>query len=184
MAYVGTDLTLSAINSALSAFVLPDTDLNGASGFSRSFGSVEEVLRIMSGEVYMVPRYTIITNIVGGPAYQFQTEAQRDVFVAAQVTSTTGKTFVSTGRFLGQGEAGFVQIPEIALTGEVLASVGQGYLHAYKGPITFKNPSFAYTAADLAFGKLPAATWNGVAVPATGLSAHCCFTYSNTGTAL
>ena len=180
IAYAGGDLTLTAINAALVTFVLADTNLDGAGGTSRSFGTVEEILRIMSGEVYTVPRFTIITNA----ANEFQTLAQRNVLVAAQLPAITGKTFVSTGRFLGRSDNGFCDIPVIALTGEVIMSAAQGDLFTYKGAMTFVNPSFAYTTAALALGKLPALTWDGAAVPTSGLTNHVARTYSNLGTAL
>lgn len=183
----GLDIALADINTVLCTGAFggtASTDLTGT-GTSRSFGTVEDILRILSGEVYETPRYTIITNIVGGPAYQFQTLAQRNVFVAAQVTATTGKTFVSTGHFLTRSEAGFVDIAQIALTGEVLASAGAGYLSKGKGACTFKNPSFAYSLAEAtSMGKHPAVRWDGVLVPTTGYTAHLCRTYSNLGVAL
>jgi len=186
--YLGNNLDLTTINSILSdvgSGGTAQTDLNGASGFSKSFGSVEDILRILSGEVYLVPRYVIITNIVAGPAYEFLSLAERDVLVAAQDTGATGKTFVSRGRFLGHGESGYVDIPQIALTGEFIQSATDpnGDLYRYSEPMTFKNPSFAYSLADLQLGKAPAAMWNGAGVPASG-TARVARSYQHDGTVL
>lgn len=186
-AYSGLSLSLASINTLLSDAGLggtADTDLDGAAALSESFGSVEDILRILSGEVYETPRYTIVTNIVGGPAYEFLGLTARNVLVAAQLPAITGKTFVSTGHFLTRTEHGFQDILPIVQTGEVLMSAAQGDLHTFAGPMTFKNPSFAYTAADLAFGKLPAARFDGVAIPTSGYTAHVCRVYSVLGTAL
>jgi len=145
-----------------------NTDLDGTHGFSNSFGSVEDILRILSGEVYGVPRYTVITGIAGGPTYPFMSLADRTILVAAQITAVTGKTFVEHGHFLARDEHGFIDIPLIAATGEVTASAHEGHLHKLYQSTTFKNPNYAYTLALTTQTCLPAIQWNGIFVPATG----------------
>jgi hypothetical protein len=180
--YNGLDITLAEINTLLitpAAGGTVGTDLDGAAGFSKSFGAVEDILQILYGEVYEAPRYVIITNI----AAEFLSLAERDILVAAQDTATTGKTFVSSGHFLADSEHGYVNLPLIAQTGELLISVASGDLYAYMTSKTFLNPSFAYDAAGLALGKPPAVRWDGVAVPATGV-AKVCYAYDYLGAAL
>ena len=84
-------MNITAINTALSTIVA-DTDLDGDAVLSLSFGSVAEVLRILSGDLYTVAADTIVTNIAG----VFLTEAQRDALVAAQSASADHS---STGSF-------------------------------------------------------------------------------------
>lgn len=163
----GGDLTLAGINAVLSNVAVggvAQTDLNGAAGNSKSFGSVADILRIISGEIYRSPMNCIICNV----ANQFRSLAERDVLVAAQDSVTTGKTFVSQGQFLTSTEHGFEKIPVLALTGDMYASIGAGYLFKMEDGMTFKNPNFAYTAADVTPFKPRATDLNGTAIPATG----------------
>jgi len=163
----GSDLTLAGINTVLSNVALggvAQTDLDGASGFSKSFGTVEEILRIISGEIYRSPMNCIICNV----ANQFRSLAERDVLVLAQDSTTTGKTFVSQGAFLTNLEHGYERIPTLAVTGDMMASIGAGYLFKMEDGMTFKNPNFAYAAADVTPFKPRAYDLSGVAIPATG----------------
>lgn len=139
------DFSLTAINAALSGIV-PGTDLDGSTGFSRSFGTRLDILRILSGEVYRSPRFVIC----GNAANQFLTEAARDVLVAAQdVVNNGGTTFVSKGDFLASDEAGYRNIPVLAYTEYAVISSLAGNLHQYAQDMTFMNPAFAYSAADV-----------------------------------
>jgi len=163
----GTALTVAGINVVLSS--VPDggiaaTDLDGAAAFSRSFGSVDDILRILSGEIYRSPMNCIICNV----ANQFLTLADRDILVAAQVSVTTGQTFVSQGGFLTNLENGYEKIPTLAITGDMYASIGGGYLFKMEAGMTFKNPNFAYAAADVTPYKPLARSMNGTPIPATG----------------
>lgn len=163
----GGDLTLAGINAVLSNVALGGvaaTDLDGAAALSRSFGSVEDILRIISGEIYRSPMNCIICNV----ANQFLDLAARDVLVLAQVSATTGKTFVSQGGFLTNLEHGYEKIPTLAITGDMFASMGGGYLFKMEAGMTFKNPNFAYAAADVTPFKPRALDLSGVAIPATG----------------
>ena len=165
VADAGGQLDLAAINVILSdvgAGGTANTDLDGTA--SKSFGTVEDILRILTGETYKSSQDTIICNL----ANNFQSEAERDVFVAAQVTSVTGKTFVSKGYFVVPGEPGFRALPLYFRTGYFNVSNGEGWLAAHKLNITFKNPTFAYTAATVT-PELPRAYGlDGNPIPSTG----------------
>jgi len=165
----GGALTLAGINTILSNAAVggvANTDLDGAAGASKSFGSVLEILRILNGEIYLSPMYTIIANA----ANQFRSLAERNVLVAAQDSTTTGQTFVSQGRFLASTENGYVRIPIIASTGALMASIGGGMLYEYSQfAVAFNNPNFAYAAADVTPYKPRAYTSSAIEIPATGI---------------
>jgi len=131
---------------------------------------VLELLRIFAGEIYRTPQYTIVENV----ANQFLALAARDVLVAAQVTGTTGLTFVSQGDWLDADESGYQKIPTTAMTDYLLGSLqAGGDLATLKLNMTFNNPEWAYTAADVNQFKLRAvyATAAGfVAVPQSGVA--------------
>lgn len=161
------DLTLAGINAVLVSVAdggVANTDLDGAGGTSKSFGSVDDILRIIAGEIYRSPMDCIICNV----ANQFRSLAERNVLVLAQVSITTGKTFVSQGAFLTNLENGYEKIPTLAVTGDMMASIGGGYLFKMEDGMTFKNPNFAYAAADVTPFKPRAYDLSGVAIPATG----------------
>ena len=164
----GGDLTVAGINAVLSNVALggvASTDLGGAAALSKSFGTVEDILRILSGEIYRSSMYCIICDA----ADQFQSLTERGVLVVAQVSTTTGKTFVSQGSFLSNLENGYENTPMLAVTGDMSASIGGGYLYKMEAGMTFKNPAFAYSAADVTPFKPRAYDVGGVAIPATGL---------------
>ena len=174
----GSALTLAGINTVLSA-VVAGTDLNGAAGFSKSFGAVEEVLRILSGEVYSVPRYTIITNVAG----QFRSLGERTTLVANQLSLVTGKTFGAQGHMLDTDEPGYVGRPVLTLAGYSTGSLFNGQLAANKLPRILLNPQFAYHAADVTAEHLRARDIAGNAIDPSGSHAVLAV-YSKTGTVL
>jgi len=152
----GDDLELADINTILSDVAVGGTvatDLDGAAANSKSFGSVTDILRLMCGEVYRVPRFIIITNLAG----QFRSLAERAVLVAAQtVAANGGTTFAANGGFLTTLESGYVGIPTTAWTEALTGSLYGGDLSVLRGRtaagavqnMTLLNPNFAYTAAD------------------------------------
>ena len=144
---LGNDITVASLNNILSVAPgsTPNTDLDGAAANSKSFGSVSDILRILSGEIYRCPRFIIVCNL----ANQFRDEAERDVLVAAQDTATTGRTFISTGGFLTVDEPGFRARPVLIETDALLGSVAAGHLFELKQNSIVLNPAFAYTAADV-----------------------------------
>ena len=161
---------ITAVNSALSN-VVAQTDLDGATATSRSFGTMEDILQIISGAVYRSPRYVIIANA----AAQFLTKASRDALVALQnVAANGGTTFKSTGAYLTSTEHGYQQIPMTALSEQFYISAMAGRISHLMGNMTFKNPAFAYTAADVTAWKPRAYYLNGagtrVVIPATGVA--------------
>lgn len=165
-AAAGGALTLSVINDILAAGSggTANTDLDGSSGNSKSFGSVEDILRILAGVTYKTPVNTIICNV----ANQFRSESERDALVAAQDTATTGKTFVSRGYFVGPGEPGYRHFHTYIRTGAVDLSVTSGFVSVLKTGLTYKNPNFAYTAGTVDAFHPRAYSLDGSALPPTG----------------
>jgi len=179
-ANTGAALTLAAINVLLSV-VVAQTDLDGATAPSKSFGTVLDVLRILSGEVYRRQRF-VITSLLAGA---FQSLAERDVLVAAQVISTNGgTTFTSHGVWLTATEHGYVGRPTLARTGAFNGSNGGGDILVLKGNRTILNPAFAYTAAAVSAWLPRAMAADGVTViPATGIY-PCLQAYTHLGVVL
>jgi len=163
----GASLTLASINVLLAAV---DAGTGLATG--TSFGSVTDILRILSGEIYRSPRYTILTDV--GPT--FLNQASRAALVDAQLSSTTGKVFVGEGAFLTSLDHGFQGRPVLARTGIVAASNGAGQIHGFKSAHVILNPAFTYGAAGNAY------TLAGVNIPASG-SAPVLRVYDSTGIA-
>lgn len=138
------------------------------SGLVRSFGAIEDLLRIMSGEPYMLPNNTII----GTNALVFQTQAARAILVAAAVAAGNTQYDV-VGHFLTVGEAGYRPMPQVVDTGALRASITAGQLSrlVLDHTIAIKNPNFAYSAAEVTAFKPRAFSYHSypaVAVPTTG----------------
>lgn len=156
-AEAGSSLNLAAIDALLAATGGAGTELTSAGG-STSFGTVEDILRILSGEVYISPQYTIITDA----APIFLNEADRDALVTAQaVGANGGTTFVSKGHFLTSLEPGYVGRPTLISTGFLRSSAAVGQLaHFAQGTMVITNPAFTYgtggTALDIAGNEIPA----------------------------
>jgi hypothetical protein len=170
----GNDLTLTDINVLLSG-VVASTDLDGTAALSKSFGTVEDVLRVASGEVYRLPRYTIL----GSSLNRFRSLSERAVLVASQDSQVTGKTYVTNGDFLTVSENGYIECKQINAVGSVKLSLLGGSLSHWVGNITVKNPAFAYAAADVT-PQRPRAMSFLSAVPSTG-TAPCLHVYDQDG---
>ena len=167
-ALAGTTLDLARINVHLAATVA-QTDLTGASGFSKSFGSVEDIMKILSGAVYRLPVLTIIENVGGN----FRSLAERQVFVAAQTAAYVAAQgqFYASGSFLTASDAGFRDRALLARTGALNLSVLSGVLSHYKGSMTVLNSSnYAYSAGAVTAWKPRAVKITGAAIAATGTS--------------
>lgn len=179
IAQAGTALDAATINAAL-AVAVADTDLDGTNGASLSFGSVEDILRILAGEVYRVPAATII-SVNGGGA--FLNLASRDILVAAQdPTLNGGTTFVSTGGFLTRGEPGFRDIRPLLISEYVRASAHEGVLAGFAAAtFEFLNPLFDYVGTSPTLPR--ARNIAGTAIPATGAGAVV-IVYANDGTVI
>lgn len=162
----GVTLDLARINVHLAATVA-QTGLV-AVGTSKSFGTVEDIMRILSGEVYRLPALTIIENVAG----QFRSLAERAAIVAAQtavMVAAQGQFFAS-GDYLAATDVGYRARPLLAHTGAVNASVLNGVLSHLKGNMTVLNTTaFAYNAADVKAWKPRAVNANGVAIAVTGI---------------
>lgn len=169
----GSALDAAALDAAATV-VLAATDFSGNNSVngivgSNSFGSVEDVLRILQGETYVVPKNTILTANGGGQV--FKTLAQRKALVAAAVAA--GNTqYVAEGHFLAASEPGYRSIKSIVSSGHVKASAGEGTLAGCKKAMTILNPAFDYAgltanpvAKKIGGGSIPATgLWNAVAV--------------------
>lgn len=161
----GLSLTLADINTLLAAAVA-NTELASSVANSKSFGSVEDILRILSGEVYRLPALTIIENVAG----QFRSLAERTVFVSAQTAAQVASQgqFYASGGFLSPTDSGFRRRPELFRTGALNISAGEGVLAGYKTNLSLFNPAFAYTAADVKAWTPRAYLVTGSVVPTTG----------------
>lgn len=165
-ALAGTTLNLARINVHLAATVA-NTDLTGASGNSKSFGAVEDIMRILSGEVYRLPALTIIENVAG----QFRSLAERQVFVDAQTPAMIAAQgqFYASGGFLAADEAGYRARPRLARTGALNLSVLSGVLSHYMGSMNVLNSNnYAYSAGAVTAWKPRAVGLTGTAIPTNG----------------
>jgi len=165
-AEAGKALTLAAINVVIAA-----VDVGSALTVDPSFGAVEDILRILSGETYISPQYAIITSAVP----TFLNEADRNTLVAAQnVGSNGGTTFVAKGHFLTSLEHGYVGRPTLVDSGILRASAAAGQLAHLASDLVAINPLFTYgaggTASDIA----------GNAIPVTGSHAFL-YVYDKSG---
>jgi hypothetical protein len=185
-ALAGNALTLAAINTLLSvACGAVATDLDGAAATSDSFGTVREVLRILAGEVYRLPAFTILGDVSTGTS-DFLGLAARQVIVDAQLGSdvTTYGQFYASGDFLAADDAGYRARPTLVPTGAFNISNAEGMINGYKGNVTVLNRNFAYSAAAVTTWRPRAFQLGGLAaIPATGI-APAIGVYNQDGTAL
>lgn len=150
----------AAYLNAATAVVLAGTDFDGTVvNGSLSFGVVEDVLRILQGETYVVPANTILT--ANGNGQVFKSDAQRIVLRAAAVAA-----YKVVGHFVASTEPGYRPIKAIVMSGHVKGSAGGGVLAGLKKAMTLKNSAFDYSGTTA----LPVAKkLGGGAIPATGL---------------
>lgn len=181
IAAVGGALTLTAINAAL-AGVVADTDLAGA-GTSLSFGSVADILRILAGDGYRLPAFTILGDHSGGVALAFWAQSTRQVLVDAQdIVANGGTTFGALGEYIVRGETGFRDIRALVLSGSIRISAGEGVLAGFAdAAFDYLNPLFDYLGIG---SRLPRArSIDGTVIPDTGVGAVCAV-YDNAGNPL
>lgn len=149
----GTAPTLANINTAL-AVVVAGT---GLSGTGDSFGTVTDILRILSGEVYMVPKSTVIcTN-----ADVWQTVAER----VALIGGVAG--YSSRGRFLTIDDPGYRAVKTYMRTTAFNLSVHEGDLAALKTTMSWQNPAYAYADGDVLGWKPRAKVLSGTSITGT-----------------
>lgn len=180
----GGDSLTTTILSFLCNAEVADTDFDGAAANSRSFGTVEDVLRILSGETYRLPVLTILGEDSGGTS-EFYALATREALVAAQTPAqiTSQGQFYASGSFLTADDAGYKARPTLIQTGAFNISNAAGVLSHYKQNVAILNPNNAYSAAAVTALKPRAVTLDGNNIPATGLHPVLAV-YRNDGTAL
>ncbi|OHD23338.1 MAG: hypothetical protein A2Y38_10345 [Spirochaetes bacterium GWB1_59_5] len=182
----GSVMDATGINLAINQAA---TDVGGMAATcdltaGRSFGTVEEVLRLLSGEAYITPGRTIVGD---DPAGVFLAQATRAVLVAAATTAV----FFASGHFLAADEAGYRAMPTIVQTTALLSSLQmpKGQLWTLNGLAVeiLNGGSFAYAAAAVDAWHPRAQTLQGSGVygniPVTG-SARVLRVYRNDGTCL
>jgi len=185
IAQAGGALTLAAINVALSV-VVATTDLDGTAATSDSFGTVLDVMRILSGEVYRLPLLTILGAPSTGTS-DFLSRADRQVIVDAQLASdvATYGQFYAAGSFVAATDNGYRARPTLVPTGAFNISNALGVIAGFKAA-TFamaNSHDHAYAAADVTAWRPRAVTLAGANIPATGVGAAIgC--YNHLGTAL
>lgn len=193
----GLSLTLADINTAI-ATTLVGSDLDGAG--TNSTGTVEEVLRILSGESYRILDGVSISGAAGVFAVAragFFTTAPVQIrpsngpggrsITAAPVVpvGTIPQTTVATVRNLGQGvtysvpataDLTFRDIRVLVDTPDLHRSCLNGRLSALKATtFAFENPSFTYGAGGTA------TTASGTAISATTFAARAVTVYKADG---
>ena len=154
----GQSLLLADINTCITATAAA-SDLNGVVANSDSTGSVEEVLRLLAGEVYEVPAGSQVAN-------------------AANAFPGTGVLHTPLGAFVPRTSASFRDVRVILYSGELNQSTQTGQLSRLAAATySWTNPAFTYGAGGTA---LDAAS---IVVPATGID-RAVVTYRNTGAVL
>lgn len=157
----GSVLTLASINAVLAGVVAGTGLLTGD-----SFGSVEEVIRILQGQVYQVKAHTIVAD-AAAPPVAFLSLGARVALVAAQANPAV--TFFATGGFVNSSMPGYRAFLPLVRTGAFLGSAGEGVLFHLKQNMTWKNPNFAYSAAEVTSWRPRAVSINGTVIPETGV---------------
>jgi hypothetical protein len=158
-------LTLSDINTILVAQAGANTDLDGAGGASDSFGSVEDILRILAGEVYEVKANTVIELTAGNV---FQSLAQRTAAI-----SNPG--FFAQGSFVSSDHANYLPFRKTYNTGALKISNGEGDLSKLNADsYQYTNTADFYYGGVAVAGKSAAQDIRGnTNVPATGIFRAC-----------
>lgn len=191
----GLPLTAAAIASSLTANGVANAGAGTSLTAGDSTGSVEEVLRILAGEVFRVADDTQVTTAGGTyhPAGKGSFVTAALVESPSMVTGTygavRGRKFNSPLPFLRPGETRAGQAPVqtgthdvlhrnvriIVDTGELQLSALSGALEALKSSTySFLNPEFTYGGAGTAL------LLDGTHIPATGI-APAVVVYDNAG---
>jgi hypothetical protein len=177
----GLSLTLTAINTILVNRCGADTNLDG-DGLGDSFGTVEEVLRIVAGEVYKVPANTVAITGTGGGTNVFTALADRVAAIGANTAN-----FNSRGSFVASTDSDYRPYRRLFQSDSLLISVGDpnGVLYKLKQATwTFTNGNFYYGGVAVA-GKTAATDVGSTPgnIPATGAGAAI-VVYDNLGNVL
>lgn len=114
----GQSLTLVDVNTILNANLAgADNDLEGTAG--DSFGSLEDILKILSGQVYLTPANTVIALLAGN----FVSLADRITAIGANTA-----VFSAQGNFLEKDAAEYRPSRQLYVSGSLSASLGEGQL--------------------------------------------------------
>jgi len=157
----GQTLTLAIINGLINTAIggAASSDLDGTAVASYSTGTVEEVLRILAGEVYRVP-------------------AAAQVGDAANAFPGTGVAHIRLGAYVATTDSEYRYVRKFANTGSLNLSCLSGNMSKMKAAAySFLNPSYTYGAAGTAL------TLDGTHIPATGAAAAVAV-YENDGNLL
>jgi hypothetical protein len=163
------NLALADINGFLVAHAGAGTDLDGAGATSDSFGSVEDIIRILSGEVYRTRENTCVADQAGA----FLSLTDRN-------TRVTGNQLAfpvyAQGGFLATAEVGFRAVPGLVPNGALRLSAKAGVLAAFAAPtgVAVLNPNFSRVGmtptAARPFAQNP---FDNVVIPANGIAPLC-----------
>jgi hypothetical protein len=180
LASTGAALTAAALNAAVVGVLGAGNDLTGIAG--NSIGTVEEVLRILTGERYKMPDQTMVED--GANAFVNTIGGYFTTGIGRFVPTTTGPGGrKSTDRVIPETPATQVVDPALGVyedlehlyfrriydTGDLHRSALLGVLAELKDPtFSFLNPDFTYSAvAPLG----TALTLDGTNIPASGQAA-------------
>lgn len=157
----GQSLTLTDINTILNANLpAADNDLEGTAG--DSFGTVEEILRILSGEVYLTPANTVIDLTANRV---FQSLAERIAAIGANTAN-----FSAQGSFVASTHAAYKIFKTVYDTGALKISAGEGVLSKLKSATYAFTNHLYYYAGVAVTGKTAATDIRGNGnIPATGV---------------
>lgn len=171
----GSSLKLADINTLINAEAgVSNSDLDGTVANSASTGSVEDILRILAGEVYRVPSGSAVSTAANGFPGTGATHTPVGAFVTRpSVTQTLtkpggkspfGKVLLSTPPAQsGTQDTEFRDVRVIVDTGSLHLSALTGALSKLaSSSFVFLNPTFKYgtggSATDI----------GGTAIPSTG----------------
>ncbi len=202
----GQSMTLGDINVIIQARCLAGAGdgtevLNDVTDLAvLSFGKVSDVLRILSGEVYFVPTNCIIADNAGafipwthpdglGEVVGGVVETRRGFLrtpTAAQLAAVPRPT--GTGRWLVEGEEGFVPKKGLALNDAFRLSASSGKLralHDNSGPTVIDNTNaYAYVAGDVDANHIRAIQIDGTNIAASAANVPAITVYDDDGNLL
>lgn len=170
-------LDLKSLTQMVSTAVGTQVEIAGG---PRSFGSVREVLRLLSGEAYGLPAGTPLVDPATGKRFTLTERAN----LLSQIPSVLAPA--QTGRFLTIGDGGYRAGCGLMLTEALLASIKEGRLKALLPGQAFvlKNPTYAYTDTQ-ASQIYPRALWiDGTPVPPSGETSGVLMVYAEEGAIL
>lgn len=156
----GQSLTLVDVNAILNANLAgADNDLEGTAG--DSFGSLEDILKILSGQVYLTPANTVIALLAG----DFVSLANRILAIDANTA-----VFSAQGKFLEKDNAEYRLSRQLYVSGSLSASLGEGQLR-YLNSADYAWTNYKFYYGGIAEPKKQAAqTIAGTNIPTSGVA--------------